>query len=126
RRDLSTSELDRRLERAGVQHADRLRVVEGLVRAGYVDDGRFGEARAALLAERGLGDEAIRFDLVQRGLGSDEVARALGGLEAESERADRLLARLGGGPRAARALARRGFDPEVIERVASDGGPKLG
>src|SRR5439155_27183569 len=99
-------ELDRRLERAGVAEPERAEAVAKLVGAGYVDDGRFAEGRAALLAERGLGDEAIRRDLEGRGIDAELVRRALHGLELVRDRARRVAERAGGGVRAARALAR--------------------
>jgi hypothetical protein len=49
---------------------------------------------------------------------SDEaVTSALEPLPSESERAERLAHKLGGGLRAARALARKGYPEDVVERV---------
>jgi hypothetical protein len=49
---------------------------------------------------------------------SDEaVTSALEPLPSESERAERLAHKLGGGHRAARALARKGYPEDVVERV---------
>jgi SOS response regulatory protein OraA/RecX len=86
---------------------------------GWQDDIRFAHDRARFLAERGRGDDAIRWDLEERGLARDHVEAALAGLDPEQERAAALAERLGGGPRAARALAAKGFSADAIE-VAVD------
>jgi hypothetical protein len=48
------------------------------------------------------------------------IERALEALEPEEERARGAAAALGGGTRAARALARRGFSEESLEAVPAD------
>ncbi len=118
-RDRSERELDDRLAARGVAPAHRRDVVGVLRRAGVLDDGRFAETRAAALAERGYGDAAIRHDLEQRGLDATAVAEAIGGLIPEEERVAALEDRFGGGLRAARALARRGFGDEALERLVA-------
>jgi SOS response regulatory protein OraA/RecX len=85
--------------------------------ARYLDDGRVAVDRAGRLAERGLGDAAIRADLERRGVPASLAAEAVAELEPEDARAARLTASFGGGLRAARALARKGFEAETIERV---------
>jgi regulatory protein len=115
RRDFSERGLRERLRRAGVPPAEEEEVLAALQRAGLVDDARFALARAQALAERGLGDAAIRFDLEQQGVAADEIAAALASLEPERERAERVVARRGGGAATARLLARRGFDEDVVE-----------
>jgi SOS response regulatory protein OraA/RecX len=70
-----------------------------------------------VLAERGRSDEAIRFELVRRGVAEEFVHEAVSSLEPEDGRAARVARSLGGGPRAARALARRGFDAEAVHRA---------
>ncbi len=115
RRDLSTRQLDERLERTGVPAAARREALASAERLGYLDDERFALGRAEALAERGLGDAAIAYDLEQAGLDESLVAPALGSLAPESERAKHLASSLGGGVRAARALARKGFARESIE-----------
>lgn len=86
--------------------------------------------RAAHLAERGYGDAWIRADLARQGVPSQLIEDAVGSLPPEAERAAALVPRLGGGPRAARALPRRGFDHEAVERilrgVAPDDGRGVG
>ena len=85
--------------------AERRAAVERLSRAGLVDDARFAPSRAAGLAARGYGDAAIRDDLERRGLDSELVAAALVALAPEPSGPRPLVARLGGGVRAARRLA---------------------
>jgi SOS response regulatory protein OraA/RecX len=89
--------------------------LERLERAGYVDDGRFAFDRARALAGRGRGDAAIRADLERRGVDPELIEQALASLEPEAERARRTAEELGGGVRAARALARNGFSEESLE-----------
>jgi regulatory protein len=120
RRDVPARELEARLERRGVAPAERRETIERLERAGAVDDARFARARAAALASRGRGDEAIRHDLEARGVGPEAAAAAVDELEQETERARRVSQRLGGGLKAARALARRGFGEDAIEAAVRD------
>lgn len=119
RRDFSERGLRERLRRAGVAPAEEEEALGALLRAGLVDDGRFALARAQALAERGKGDAAIRFDLEQQGLAADEIETALASLEPERERAERVIARRGGGPATARLLARRGFDEDAVEAAVA-------
>jgi regulatory protein len=114
RRDFSERGLRERLRRAGVTPAEEDQALGALRRAGLVDDARFATARAQALAERGRGDAAVRFDLEQQGVGPDEIEEALASLEPERERAERVIARRGGGPATARLLARRGFDEDAV------------
>jgi len=122
RRDRSTADLDDELARRGVGGPERAGALETMTRLGYLDDRRFASGRAAALARRGYGDEAIRFDLARRRVPVEQVEPALAALAPEPERARGLLARLQGA-RSARALAARGFSPETIESLlgVSDG-----
>jgi regulatory protein len=119
RREHSQRSLRERLQRAGVTADDAEAVVEELRQAGLVDDGRFAEERARVLAERGKGDAAIRFELGRAGIDTAEIEAALGGLEPEHERAAALVARRGATPETARLLAGRGFDEEVVTAVVA-------
>jgi SOS response regulatory protein OraA/RecX len=121
-RDLATAELDARLERAGFSEAERGTTVARLADAGLVDDARLAAARAEILAARGQGDAAIRWDLERRGIAPDEVEAALALLEPERERAFRIVTERGSGPATARFLARRGFDEDAVEgALGTDG-----
>jgi SOS response regulatory protein OraA/RecX len=121
RRDFSECGLRERLLRAGVPPAEAEEAIGALLRAGLVNDGRFAVSRAQALAERGKGNAAIRFDLQQQALAAEKIESALGSLEPERERAERVIARRGGGVATARLLARRGFDEDAVEAaVAQD------
>jgi SOS response regulatory protein OraA/RecX len=117
RRDQSSAELRRRLERRRVAPADREGALDALARVGLVDDARYAVRRAESLAERGYGDAAIRWRLEREGVLRAEVAAALAALEPEVVRARQLVAARGAGPRAARKLARRGFGEDAIEEA---------
>jgi len=122
RREHSQRSLRERLRRAGVAADDAEAVVEELRHTGLVDDARFAEERARVLAERGKGDVAIRFDLERAGVGAAEIEAALGSLDPEHERAAALIARRGATAATARLLAGRGFDEEVVAAlVAAEG-----
>jgi SOS response regulatory protein OraA/RecX len=127
RRDRSEQGLRGVLERKGLGERERDVTVAALQRHGALDDGRFALARAAALAERGLGDAAIAFRLERDGVDQEHSAPALAALEPERERAARLAERRGTGARTARWLAARGFAPESIETaIAPSEGPELG
>jgi SOS response regulatory protein OraA/RecX len=117
RRDLSRRALSARLERAQVAPAAAAESLEALEHAGLVDDERFARSRAAALADRGYGDEAIRHDLEAQGVGAEPAAAALAELEPELDRARRVVARRGDGPRTARYLAAKGYAQETVETV---------
>jgi regulatory protein len=121
RRDLSRRALDERLARRGVREAERADALGALERAGLVDDERVARKRAETLAERGWGDEAIRYRLLAEGVNAPAVDQALRDLELESARAARVVARRGGGPETARFLARRGFGEDAVEDAAGRG-----
>ncbi len=114
-RDRSRRELDDRLARAGVGEDERADTLDTLERVGYLDDARFAALRAAALAGRGYGDEAIRHDLEDHGIAGESVVAAIGGLAPELERARELVARLGRSTRTAAQLARKGFAEESLE-----------
>ncbi len=115
RRDRSVAGLDAVLERRGIAAPERAGAVETLSRLGYLDDARFAAARAAAVAARGFGDEAIRFDLAGQGLAAEHVESALAGLEPEAARARALAGGTGPDARTARRLAAKGFSAESIE-----------
>ena len=122
RREHSQRSLRERLLRAGVSVGDAEAVVAELQQTGLVDDARFAEERARVLAGKGKGDAAIRFDLERAGVGPGELEAALGTLDPERERAAALVARRGASPATARLLAGRGFDEEVVAAlVAAEG-----
>jgi SOS response regulatory protein OraA/RecX len=100
RREHTQRSLLEKLCRAGVSAEHAEAVAEELTRAGLLDEGRFAHERARVLAERGKGDAAIRFEL-------------------ERERAARLIDRRGATPATARLLASRGFDEDVVAAIVA-------
>lgn len=114
-RDRSRREVDERLARAGIDEERRNDALDTLERVGYVDDERFAGARAGALAGRGYGDEWIRLDLAEHGVGAEAVAGAIGALEPEAERAASLVERLGRSPKTGAQLARKGFGEDALE-----------
>jgi len=119
RRDRSEHDVRARLERRGVPEVERERALGTLRSAGVLDDGRYACTRAEGLARKGYGDAAIRHDLEQSGVAAERIDAALEALTPESERAAELVRRLGGGLRAARGLARRGFGEEAVEALVA-------
>src|SRR3954468_15871442 len=112
RRDHSSASLMAKLERAGVSEEVSKAAVGALERGGYVDDARFAHDRAAHLAAKGYGDDWIRGDLEAQGAPADD---AIAALDPETPRAEREAARLGGGVKALRTLARKGFSEDSLE-----------
>ena len=119
-RDRSRREIDERLEKVGIPEDVRTDALDTLERVGYVDDARFAAARAAALAGRGFGDEAIRHDLEQHGVGAEGAAEAIRGIESEAERARTLAGRLGRTAKTGGALARKGFAADSIEAALGE------
>jgi regulatory protein len=119
-RDRSRRQIDERLARAGVEDDRRADALDALERIGYVDDARFAGQRAASLAERGYGDEAISALLAADGVSQDLVGEAVGALRPEAKRAAEIVASLGASPRTAARLARKGFGEDAVE--AASGG----
>jgi SOS response regulatory protein OraA/RecX len=117
RREQSGAELDRRLRRRGFSPGLREETLNRLERVGLVDDERYALRRAESLADRGQGDEAIRWRLGRDGVPDGLAARAVAALPPESVRARRVVAVRGGGPRTARELARRGFGEAAVEEA---------
>ena len=113
-RDRSREALAERLAGAGVPAAAAESALAKLEAAGLVDDARLATRRAEALAERGYGDAAIRFGLARELLPAALVEEALRRLQPEPERARTLVERRGAGPRTARWLAARGFDPATV------------
>ncbi len=115
----SRGELEQRLARAGHAEAAREDALEGLGRAGLVDDARLAEDRAGVLARRGHGDAAIRADLRRRLIGAEAVSGAIAGLEPELTRVRVLLAGKDVTPTLLRRLAGRGFSRDTLDAVGS-------
>ena len=117
RREQSAAELDRRLRRRGFAPGLREETLNRLERVGLVDDERYAVRRAESLAERGQGDDAIRWRLRRDGVPDEVAALALAALPPETERARRVVAARGRGAGTARELARRGFGEDAVEEA---------
>jgi regulatory protein len=117
RRDLTSAELEQRLARAGFEPSVRADAVARAVDAGYLDDARVAFERVRHLADRDASDVAIRTELARRGVPEETIDAALASVAPEAERGARLAERLGGGPRAGRALVRKGYREDVVEQV---------
>lgn len=117
RRDLSSAALRRRLEGRRVPRPERDEAIGTLARSGLLDDERYAGRRAASLADRGVGNAAIRCRLEREGVAGPVVEAAVAGLEPERERARRLVHARGAGAGTARELARRGFGEDAIEEA---------
>ncbi|MFO0728724.1 MAG: RecX family transcriptional regulator [Myxococcota bacterium] len=135
--------LERAIRRSALpEDAERLRaaaekLVERLIRAGVVNEERFGEARASRLHRQGHSARAIGERLRVAGLSSEQIQRSIaeagaGGLEGERAAARayakkrRLGAFRGEDPAPFRqkdlaAMARRGFSRRVSEEILGRG-----
>jgi regulatory protein len=119
-RDRSRRELEQRLGRAGISPEERNEALDQLADAGLLSDARFAEARARGLAAKNGSDSLIRRDLRRHGIDGDDIADILEGLAPEPERAARIFERRGGGDRALRYLAGKGFSRESLEPLIDD------
>jgi SOS response regulatory protein OraA/RecX len=120
RRDHTRASLGARLERAGVAFEDRNEVVASAERGGLVDDERFAEARAGVLARRGAGDMLVFDDLARHGVAEHVARSAVASLEPESRRAERIVAARGRSARTVRYLVARGFTEDTVERFVAE------
>jgi len=111
--------MDRYLESRGVGESERQDVLDRLARTALVDDRRYATSRAAALADRGAGDERIRYELVFAGIDPEIAEAALGSLESEARRAERIVARRGASPKTARYLAGKGFADDVVHAAVA-------
>jgi regulatory protein len=126
-RDLTESELERKLADRGFSEDERQDAVATLRRTGLLDERRFAESRARSLASRGAGERLIRYELEHAGVPGDLVEDAIGALEQESTRAAAIVRRRGASAKTARYLIAKGFSAEVAsEAVASERDEELG
>ena len=117
-RDRSRHEVDNRLARAGVAEDKRTETLETLERLGYVDDARYAAGRAAALAARGYGDEAIRHRLSEAGVADEQAEEALAALDPEPERARALVEQVGATMKTLGTLRRKGFSEDALDGIA--------
>jgi regulatory protein len=114
-RDRSVVGLAEYLAQRGVGPKERLEAVERLEEIGYLDDSRFALSRARSLAERGYGDDAVRFELEKEGIAAERIEAAMGRLAPEHERAIALVRQARTPLTGIRRLAAKGFSADAIE-----------
>ncbi len=119
-RDRSRRDLEARLERAGIGEEERSQALDDLSAAGLLADDRFAHERAQQLARRNAGDRLIRADLRRHGIPDEIVSEVIAELEPEQERAARIFQLRGGGDRALRYLAGKGFARDSMESLSDD------
>jgi regulatory protein len=120
RRDHSVVGLADYLARRGVGRKERAAAVNRLADIGYLDDARFALGRARSLAERGYGDDAVRFELEREGVAADRIDAAVAGLAGERERALSVLRGSRSALAGIRKLAAKGFSADSIEAAAAE------
>jgi SOS response regulatory protein OraA/RecX len=89
------------------------------VRTALIDDARFATSRASTLADRGAGNERIRHELDFAGVDPEIAEAAIGALESETQRAERIIARRGASAKTARYLAGKGFSDDVVHAAVA-------
>lgn len=78
---LLTQKLRQRGWQEGLPPPDPVAVADRMVALGYIDDAAFAEARARGLQRRGMGAGRVRQALSAYGVGADDSADAMEGLE---------------------------------------------
>jgi SOS response regulatory protein OraA/RecX len=121
-RERSAAQVERHLEERGIDEHARAETLETLARTGLVDDRRFAESRARVLADRGAGDALIRHDLGAAGVDREAVDDALDALEDEPTRARRVVERRGSDARTVRYLLGKGFSADIAQAAVAAGG----
>ncbi|MDP9490600.1 MAG: RecX family transcriptional regulator [Actinomycetota bacterium] len=119
-RDRSRRDIENRLERAGIAEDERARALDDLSAAGLLSDDRFAHERAQQLAKRNASNALIRSDLRHHGIAAEVVEEVVDGLEPEEERAAGIFRQRGGGDRALRYLAGKGFARDSLESLTDD------
>jgi SOS response regulatory protein OraA/RecX len=120
RRERSRTELDERLARAGVREEDRRKTIERATRARLLDDARYAEMRARLVAARGVGDQLVLDDLARHGVDEALAREAVARLEPEAARAAAVIEARGRNAHTLRRLASRGFSEESLEQLIAE------
>ncbi|MCP3103832.1 recombination regulator RecX [Myxococcus sp. K15C18031901] len=127
-------ELDAALEKKGFAPAVRDAALARLEGWGYLDDARFGRARAEVLLRDGKGPGAVLQRLAAHGLSDDAAREALQDASTQVDfdapaaaravlRKRGLAARPSDGKawaKAARLLSGRGFSPDVVHQVLGE------
>ena len=128
-RDKTTATVRADLSRRGYAPGEIDAAVERLTALGYLDDARWAASRARRELEAGWGEAGVLARLVAAGLDErlarQAVADAVGELGWSARAAAEALLRQRRleGARAARFLASRGFEPELVEQLLGEPGP---
>jgi regulatory protein len=119
----SRARLEQALEARGFSASDIAEALKRVSELGYLDDGRYSEAKAASELKTGRSLDNVRRRLEAEGVDEDVAAEAVSRAAVETGHDDLAAAkalvqkRKLTGARAARFLASRGFAFELIERV---------
>lgn len=119
----SRARLEQALEARGFSAAEISEALRRVTELGYLDDGRYSEAKAASELKTGRSLDNVRRRLEAEGVDEDIAADAVSRAAQETGHDDLSAAkalvqkRKLTGVRAARFLASRGFSYELIERV---------
>lgn len=126
-RERSRAQLESALRARGYSECDVVTAVERMQALGYLDDARV----AAVRARQGLAEGRSQRDVARRltaqgleeglALGAVEVAARAAGTDDETAARKLVAQRRVVGAKAARLLASRGFEEEVIRRVVDLG-----
>jgi SOS response regulatory protein OraA/RecX len=104
-------------------------VVDALLKLHYVNDARVAERAVERAAQNRDGRLLVEHRLTLRGVGQDEIDRALGSLPSEVDQAEAAFwsqRKPGDTPaRAAARLARKGFDEDTVRTVIERHFPEL-
>ena len=117
RRDLTSTELEQRLARAGFEADARADAIARAAAAGYLDDARVAVERARRLADATRRTRPSGPSSSGAEWGRLRSTRRWRRFRQRRSGPTRLALRLGGGPRAARALVRKGYAEDVVERA---------
>jgi SOS response regulatory protein OraA/RecX len=90
------------------------------MRAGLLDDARYADARARVVAARGVGDQLVLDDLARHGVDEALAREAVARLEPEAARAAAVIEAHGRSARTLRRLVSRGFSEESLEQLIAE------
>lgn len=125
----SRVKLELALEARGHDAAEIADAIARVTALGYLDDGRYAEAKARSAISEGRSLADVERRLEADGIAQDLAARAAKAAAEEAGHDDLSAARALvkkrklSGAKAARFLAARGFDEDVIARVIGDSWP---
>ena len=119
RRPLPRTLLEERLERKGVAPAALEEAVDVLEQAHYLNDHAYRSAEPRDWRNEATGTRPSATSSSRRSVASELIEEALDSLEPELERARAITRSIPDRKKLLGRLARRGFDPEIVERIAA-------